>query len=287
MKSCNEHGVNTLRYLDNELSAEELEDFFAHLTVCTHCRARLEQEQDLSRLFNRSRPLYSAPVELSARVSALLQQSPPNRSPGLYTRVFQILIGPLRDTAQRVSRWKLLMPAVPAIVICLLFLPDAVQQARAVSYVETAVATHRSFLNGNLPSEIQSESPEVVTAWIAGKVPFHFQLPARLDTDSKPAYRLTGARLVSHKGSQAASITYDSGLDKVSLLVASSEYAVVAGGDEARSGSLTFHYRSYNGFRVVTWSAHGISYALVSPLSVSARQACMACHQDMANRKAF
>jgi anti-sigma factor RsiW len=283
MNSCNEHGVNTLRYLDNELSARELEDFVAHLTVCTHCRAHLEEEQDLSRLLQRSRPLYSAPAELSARVSALIQQSAPSRPPSrLYTRVFQIVIRPLQDTAQRVSKWKLLVPALPGIVICFLFLPDAVQQARAVSYVETAVATHRGFLDGNLPSEIRSESPEVVTAWIAGKVPFHFRLPARPDTDSKPAYRLTGARLVNHKGSQAASITYDSGLDKVSLLVASSEYAVVAGGDEARSGSLTFHYRSYNGFRVVTWSAHGISYALVSPLSVSARQACLACHQDMA-----
>src|SRR5258707_661550 len=128
MNSCNEHSVNTLRYLDNELSAQELEDFFAHLTVCTHCRARLEEEQDLSRLLQRSRPLYSAPAELTARVSAVLQQSAPNRSPGrLYTRVFEILIRPLQDTAQRVSKWKLLVPAVPAIVLCLLFLPDAVQ----------------------------------------------------------------------------------------------------------------------------------------------------------------
>lgn len=92
---------------------------------------------------------------------------------------------------------------------------------------------------------------------------------------------------MNYKGSYAASVTYKAHGDMVSLLIASSKSAVVAGGDQVRSGNLTFHYSRDAGHRVVTWSTHGVSYALVSPLSISAQESCLVCHQDMADRKAF
>jgi hypothetical protein len=72
----------------------------------------------------------------------------------------------------------------------------------AAGYVETAVAVHRSYLDGKLAPEIQSGSPAFVTAWFAGKVPFDFRLPA--DRGGNPLYRLSGARLVSYGGHNAA-----------------------------------------------------------------------------------
>jgi hypothetical protein len=48
----------------------------AHLQTCANCKARLEEEQDLSRLLKRSRPLYSAPRQLCARVSAIEKNLP-------------------------------------------------------------------------------------------------------------------------------------------------------------------------------------------------------------------
>jgi anti-sigma factor RsiW len=291
MDSCNEHSANTLRYLDNELSARELEAFFAHLRVCTDCKVRLEEEQDLSRLLHRNRPLYPASAALRARVSAAVRQHSvpgPATKDRLYDSVLGILRRLSQNTAQRVSNWKVLAPAALGIALCLLFLSDAVRKVQAASYVATAVAIHRDSLNTHLPTEIQTGTPEAVTAWFTGKVPFHLQLPnSRPDPNSEPVYQLTGARLVNYKGSPAASVTYKASGEMVSLLIASSKSAVVAGGDQVRSGSLTFHYSRNAGHRVVTWSNRGVSYALVSPLAISAQESCLVCHQDMADRKAF
>jgi hypothetical protein len=157
--------------------------------------------------------------------------------------------------------------------LCLAFVPDIVRNVQAASYVETAIATHRSSLSGKLPSGLQSNSPEAVTAWFAGQVPFDFRLPV---AESTP-----------EKGSPAALVMYETKNDKISLLVDSSSSAVVAGGDEIRFGKLTFHYRTDSGFRVITWINHGLSYALVSSVSGPARSSCLVCHQNMADRSDF
>jgi ribose 1,5-bisphosphokinase PhnN len=84
-----------------------------------------------------------------------------------------------------------------------------------------------------------------------------------------------------------ALVTYEKKSEKISLLAASSDSALVAGGDEVRFGDLAFHYRTEDGFKVITWSNHGLSYALVSSVSGSARESCLVCHQNMADHHAF
>jgi hypothetical protein len=182
---------------------------------------------------------------------------------------------------------------VLALVVLLLgflfaLVPNAVRQVRAASYVETAVAAHRSYLDGDRPLELRSSSPELVTAWFADKVHFPFRLPnAQSTPNSTPAYRLTGAGLVNYRGNKVALVTYEKEGGKISLLVASSKAAPVAGGREVRFGDLTFHYRTDNGFKVITWSNHGLSYALVSSVSGSPRESCLVCHQNMADHHTF
>ena len=161
-------------------------------------------------------------------------------------------------------------------------------QSRADVYIETAIAAHRGFLSGSLPLEVQSDSPSVVTAWFADKVPFTFRLPTPQETmGHEQIYRLTGGRLVNYKGAHAALVAYQMQQQKISLLVASSKSAVVAGGEEVPSGGIVFHYRKQANFNVITWSTHGLTYALVSSLPGTGRQSCMVCHQDMANGGRF
>jgi hypothetical protein len=128
-----------------------------------------------------------------------------------------------------------------------------------------------------------------VTGWLAGKVAFPFQLPdSQAQSTGRPAYRLLGARVVDYRGSQAGLVTYEAPEhDTISLLVASSNYAVVAGGVEVRSGNLVFHHRVDSGFQIITWSNHGMAYALVSRAAGSARGSCLVCHQSMADRDSF
>ena len=284
MNSCNEDGIRLLRYLDNELTGQELEDFHAHLKTCAHCRTQLEEERALSGALKRTRPLYPAPEELRARVAAIAS----GNQPSLYQGMVQGLQQALQNSRRPIFRWKVLVPMALAIVLCLVFVPDLVQQARAANYVETAVSAHRSYLSGDLIPDIQSDSPELVTEWLGGKLSFRFRLPmSQTMPDSKPLYRLTGASVVKYHQHQVALVTYQREREKISLLVAPSKSAVIAGGDEVASGSLTFHYRSAQNYKVITWSNHGLSYALVTSLSASAQESCLVCHQNMADHETF
>jgi mycothiol system anti-sigma-R factor len=290
MSLCDEYRVKLLGYLDNELTAQELDDFRAHLEECPNCRASVEAEQALSRLLRETRPLYSAPDTLRERVSAAVEHwALPVHSGGSYhRRILQRLEKGLADPARRVARLRLLAATLAVTALFLAFAPNIARQARASNYVEAAIATHRGFLDGSLPLEFQSNSPEQVTAWLTGKVPFAFRLPkSQSDRDSIPPYRLIGASVVKYRGSPAALVTYEKQKEKISLLVASADSAVVAGGDEVRSGNLTFHYRTDQGFNVVTWTNHGLSYAVVSSMAGSARESCIICHQDMSDRNNF
>ena len=284
MNSCDD-AVNILRYLDNELSGPELEKFRAHLQSCPTCKMRLEDERAFSSVLHRSRPLYRAPEELRSQVSEILRQHPAGNAEGIYKRLLRILQRALPNRWPHPLSRGMLVTSLLVVALCLIFAPGVVRTARAASYVETAIAVHRRCLEGSLDPQIQSDSPTLVSAWFVGKVPFDFRLPAA--RDGNPVYRLAGARLVSYAGHEAALVIYESQREKISLLVASNNYAAIAGGDEVRYGNLVFRYFSREQFKVITWSNHGLSYALVSSLSTSARQSCLVCHQNMADRDVF
>lgn len=290
MSPCNEHNLKILSYLDNRLHGQELDDFRSHLEDCSSCRAKVEAERSLSQLLRRSRPLYSAPPALRASVAAATEQyaDSARASEGFYERLVRMLGRGWADPAQYFTRLRLLGASLAVALILLAFVPDFMRQVRAANYVETAVATHRSCLEGNFALGLHSNSAEQVTAWFEGKLPFSFRLPrAEVTPDRRPAYQLTGASLVQYRGKSAALVTYQKQNEKISLMVASADSAVVAGGEEVRSGKLTFHYRTDEGFNVVTWTDRGLSYALVSSLSSPARESCMVCHQSMADRHNF
>jgi hypothetical protein len=289
MNNCDEYAIKALRYLDDDLKENELEDFLSHLKVCAGCQEHLQAEKKLSARLHRTRPLYSAPAALRDRVAAAAMQATSRgvqNSTHWHAPRFQGK--DVSGTLQRFANWRMLAPAAIAIALCLAVIPNVERQVHAASYVETAVATHRSYVNGDLHRGLESSSAEEVTAWFARKVPFDLRLPAAESApDQNLVYWLTGASLVSYKGSPAALVTYATRNEKISLLVDSSKFAVIAGGDEIRFGNLTFHYYNNSGFRVITWSNHGLSYALVSSVSGPARTSCLVCHQNMADRGNF
>jgi anti-sigma factor RsiW len=289
MNSCDEYAIKTLRYLDNDLEGHEREDFLSHLQSCANCRAHVEAEKELSATLHRVRPLYSAPVALRDRLAAAIDNSASSGvQDSIYQHASRILRERLSGGLQRLATWRVLAPAVLAIGLCLAIVPNIERRVQAASYIETAVANHRSYINGDLRTGLESSSPEQVTQWFAGKVPFDFRLPvAESAPEKNPVYRLKGATLVNYKGSPAALVTYETQIDKISLLIDSSRFAVVAGGNEVRFGKLTFHYYNDSGFRVITWTNHGLSYALVSSVSGPARASCLVCHLNMADHSDF
>ena len=81
MSFYDEYRGKTLRYLENDLQGEELDEFRAHLETCAGCWASLEAELALSLLLRRSGPLYVAPDRLRSRVSAILRGASNHKLP--------------------------------------------------------------------------------------------------------------------------------------------------------------------------------------------------------------
>jgi anti-sigma factor RsiW len=279
-----DYSTNILLYLDDELSGPGLKDFLSHLRECVACREELAAEKELSGLLRRSRPLYSASDALRSRVIAAIVEPLP--------RIREARIGFGRRILRRLAQprsagapfWRTQAALVLLVIVGPLILPKFLQRSRGASYVEAAVAAHRSLLEGRLPLEVRTDSASAVTAWFTGKVPFAFRLPNSEESSGhEPIYTLVGGTLVNHDGGLAALVAYQAKQDKISLLVASSRSAVAAGGEEVPFGGLVFHYHKRAGFNVITWSNHDLTYALVSSLVGSGRPSCMVCHQSMAD----
>jgi mycothiol system anti-sigma-R factor len=279
MKSCDDLNVDLLRYLDNDLSEQEFKNLRAHLDTCVHCQDQLERERALSRFLHASRPLYSAPAELRIQVLAAIERN---------SARYRSRWGWWRRASPLVLHWKMQVSASLAVALCLMAVPHVVQNLRAASYVEAALTNHNRYLHGELSPGIRTKSPEAVTAWFADKLPFQFRLPSsEAALQAKPSFELAGASLVQYRGSPAAMVVYEAPSGMISLLVESSKAAVVAGGDESHYGALMFHSRNEGKFKVITWSAHKLSYALVSSIASSAQESCMVCHQSMADHGQF
>jgi anti-sigma factor (TIGR02949 family) len=291
MNQCDNYSMAVQLYLDNELMGSAQEFFLTHVDECAHCREQLESEQRLSELLRRTHPLYSASEELRARVESVVTHHSAvagDRRFELRKRVVSFLSRPVKYVRQPTINLRVVAAGFAAIALVFAFVPFMLQRVRAADYVETAVSTHRNYLEGKLPLEFNSDSPEKIAAWFADKVPFHFQLPAsQLAPNVDSAFRLSGGRIVSFRGGYAALVAYHSQREEISLLVASSKSAAAADGDALRSNGLTFYFTSKGGFNVVTWTNHGLTYALVSSLHGSAQHSCLVCHQNFANRSEF
>src|SRR5258708_4614236 len=291
MSRYEERTSEILLYLDNALTGQKLEDFRAHLAVCSNCRERLEEELALSSLLRDARPLYSAPQALRARVAAAAtvqaSASSPASDRSRKTQV-QNLTRWWRDVTQPALSWKTLAAMTLVLVLSLVFIPGAVERVRAMDYVKAATEIHRSYLGGALPLQCRSHSPALVTAWFSGKTPFHFQLPTSQSVpNGKAVYWLTGARLVSYKDSPAALVAYETPTEKIGLLVASSKSSIVAAAAEVTLGRFTFYFSSSTHSHRKTLTHHGLAYALVSPLTGSTQHSCLVCHQDMSDQNLF
>jgi len=179
-------------------------------------------------------------------------------------------------------RW--LVPALALTVIALVVLirPTPLSGSK---FAEFAVNTHRQHAEGNLALDVRSDSQQALNEWLKAKSPFSLALPASPPApgEERP-YRLEGARLVTAGRKTAVCIAYQLQSGPVSLVVAPDSVATASGGIEANFKKVTFHYRTVEGYKVVTWSLRGRTYALVSQEGNGTQRSCMVCHSPMRDR---
>ena len=280
-------------YLDGELRDDDLKIFQDHLGKCASCRKRLEDRQLFLESVRSSRPLSVAPGALHDRISQLLEQeqsATPLPRPAFWRSAKNRKIDGRPVAPSRSQSWlrPLTALAASAAVVASIGVLWTIseRQARANAFVETAITTHTREIAGQLPLELRTNSEAEITQWFTRKVPFRFRLPNYSQGQKqKDLYTLRGSRLVAFKGDYAAYVAYRIGPQPISLLVTSTSSAIASGGEATMSKGIAFHSHRRDGLQVFTWSVHGLTYALVSSVSVSGRQSCVVCHADSKGRE--
>lgn len=249
-----------------ELKAKQL---IMHAALCDHCgpllRAATSVDED--------------PTPEEEKLLAELKS--PSRPDFIPQRV------PAAPSPRRFMRW--LVPALALTVIAFFLISTRWQSSPTLfsgqKFAEFAVNAHRQHAQGNLALDVHSDSQQALNEWLKAKSPFYVALPASpaVPGEERP-YHLQGARLVPAGGKTAVYVAYQMQSGPVSLMVTPDSVAVASGGIEADFKKVSFHYRMVEGFKVVTWSLHGNTYALVSQEGNNTQRSCMVCHSAMRDR---
>ncbi|HEX5731695.1 MAG TPA: zf-HC2 domain-containing protein [Blastocatellia bacterium] len=291
MKQCEGARAQVAFYLDNELKGDELRAFESHLAACPDCRRLCDDERSFLALVRAARPLYVAPPELRDQVERTLSNAPATyaASPQLRRRVQQSIWQASAtaldsSNARRASMLAFIAIFILAVVWLIASRRDAPASGPS-EFAVRAVEMHQRYLRGQLPLEISSVSPEQITRWFTGKVSFNLELPPyQGPPDQEKLYSLEGARLVGFNNDDAAYVAYQMQQRPISLVVTSNSVVLPSGGEEIVSQGMTIHYALVDGYKVMTWSHKGLTYALVSDLEEFGQDSCIVCHAATKDR---
>jgi anti-sigma factor RsiW len=289
MTYCDEIRSRLAFLLDNELSDTEKSLVEAHLRKCSVCFAAFENERRFLDDVRGSRPFFTATDELRSRVETLLKDRmtrPFATPPALRRRIQHYLWG-----GSGISRNRKMVAVCSALLVLasgvwFFATKPAKRSSGSLSeFAMMAIDTHQRHVQGKLPLEITSDSPEEISDWFVDKVPFGLKLPNYQESSGQDKlYRLEGARLVAFRNDYAAHVAYQMQNRPITLVVTSDSVAMPWGGEEVASKGLVFHCDSVDGLKVITWSDRGLTYALVSDLEERGQQSCVVCHQGATDR---
>jgi len=255
-----------------ELKAEQL---IMHAATCGHCGPRL-------------RAATSVNDNASPEEEQLLAQLKTPSCPA--TQTGPGIVPPCpehRPAWQVLLQGKVLAPifALLLIVGASSMKPSSPASIGGTRFAELAADTHRDYVQGRLALDVHFDSQQMVDHWFEGKTQFAVTVPASPGgPGEEAAYHLKGARLVQVGGKAAAYIAYQMQSDPVSLVIVPESVAVASGGTQLSFKKVSFHYAMFHGYKVVTWSVHGLTYALVSKEGNRTQRSCMVCHSVMKDR---
>jgi len=287
MNICKDIRARGTLYLDDELQGDERLLFESHLQECDSCRSFIDSERLFLDAIRQAQPLHVASPELRERVKKLVSNPPvvPTAPLRLKQQVQRSLWQLSSKRSRLIRRWSILTAAV----LTILLLPVVVwwiaqQKSDSVhapsDFALMAAETHLRHSRGQLPLEIVSEAPQLISNWFTNKVNFSVKLPNYQESSGQEKlYALEGARLVGYKDDYAAYVAYQMKTRPISLVITSDQIARPSGGEEINARGLVFHYDTIHGLKVITWSDRGLTYALVSDLEERGQQSCTVCHQ--------
>jgi anti-sigma factor RsiW len=245
-------------YVDNELSAAEVLEFERHLLDCSECCARFQQLRAVVDVVRGAQPLYEVPEHSRQGARAAV------------ARCEQ----PRRRLAAAAACAAMLA------VLGLLWLFGA-----AAEFTAFAADSHHRYASGMMPLDVASSDPEIVTRWLASRLPFHLQLPNYPEGGGEKRYHLVGARLLQYRNRNVAFLAYEMDRKPISLLMTSDAVAAPSGGALYRSGALKFHFSERDSLNLIAWTDRGVHYSLVSALGARGAESCIICHGGAGERR--
>ena len=267
MRNCEDIRERLALYLDNELQGAERAAVEAHLQSCDSCASFFEKEAGFLKVIRDTEPLYVASPELRSKVENILSGA-------------KAAPVPQRSRLRWIPIAAAILVLLAPLVVWRLSRGEGGAPNAASSFALMAADTHLRRTRGQLPLEVETESPERISQWFGNKVNFSVKLPNYQESSGQEKlYTLEGARLVGFKEDYAAYVAYSMKDRPISLVITSESVAMPSGGEEIAAKGLKFHYNAIDGLKVITWSDRGLTYALVSDLEERGQQSCIVCHQ--------
>jgi len=225
------------RYLDAELSDEEMRSMDAHLRECPSCAAEALQQLQLKRATKLAGQRHLASPEFRRRIN---EQVAGDRRKGWVWG---------RKTAFAL--------AVMAVIVVGIWLSYSSREARSQLLLTELVDVHVANLAASTPVDVVSSDRHTVKPWFQGRVPFTFSLP---EVEGSP-FTLVGGRLAYLNHEPGAQLIYDIRGHHISVFVFREE-PDFAKAFLARNSSLEVLK-----FYVETWSVQGLRYFVVGDAS--------------------
>jgi anti-sigma factor RsiW len=223
------------RYVDGELSVEEMRALEAHLRECPSCSAealrQVQQKRDIGLAARRYTP-----------------------SPQFRLKIAEQL------APKKVSRRWLWTPALAAVALLLIasaiFLNRWSDASRSRHLLAELTDIHVANLAASSPVDVISSDRHTVKPWFQGKVPFTFSLPELQGTP----FTLAGGRLTYLDHEPGALLIYNVGGHHISVFIFRDQPELSpAFSRELSTNTLQFHIES--------WAAHDLRYFIVGDAS--------------------
>ena len=228
---------------DGELSADQLAIANDHLAVCPACTSTALVQTLLKTNVARTAQRYAVPPGLEQRLKLLASRDASRTA----------------QTSRPVRRSALAGWAVAALLLLVfsgtIGLLHRGRQAEVASAVQSAQITevcdlHIATLAASQDPQVISSDRHTVKPWFQGKLPFSFNLPENLPSDTK----LDGANLTYLHNQPVAQLLYHVGRHRVSVFVT-----------QRRNGEGVGEFQSeHSGFRVVNAGVGDLDLVAVS-----------------------
>jgi anti-sigma factor RsiW len=225
---------------DGELSSDQLSMVNDHLAACPSCTSSALMQTLLKTNIAKTAQKYAPPPAMEARLRLLASLEAVSHITGA------------RPASRSLAGWAVaaLLLVVFSGMILLQHRRTDVLSAAHNARLSEVCDLHIAALAAGLNPQVVSSDRHTVKPWFQGKLPFSFNLPENLPSDTK----LDGANLTYLDDQPVAQLLYSIGRHRVSVFLTQRKSTEAAGGSQAE----------HSGFRVASAEAGDLDLVAVS-----------------------